>query len=47
LDVMATPSVIIEDEKGQELKSWRGTVPCMTDIERETGIIENTDKEIY
>lgn len=47
LDVMTTPSVIIEDEKGQELKSWRGTVPCMTEIERETGIIENTDKEIY
>ena len=34
-DVMSTPSVIISDGDDREIKSWRGTVPCLEEIKKE------------
>jgi hypothetical protein len=32
--VMSTPSIIVTDEGGNELTSWRGEVPSRQDIEK-------------
>lgn len=31
-NIMATPSILIIDEKGGEVNSWRGTVPSVQEI---------------
>lgn len=31
-DVMSTPSVIVCNDKGEEIKGWRGSVPVVGDI---------------
>ena len=31
-NIMATPSVIVTDDSGKELQSWRGSVPSLEDI---------------
>ena len=30
--IMATPSVVVTDSYGKELKSWRGSVPSLEDV---------------
>lgn len=32
--VMSTPSIIVIDESGHEVTSWRGEVPSIRDIEK-------------
>lgn len=32
--VMSTPSIIVTNERGQEVISWRGEVPSKQDIEK-------------
>ena len=34
-DVLSTPSVIISDRDDREIKSWRGTVPCLEEVKKE------------
>ena len=40
-DIMSTPSVVIVNQNGCELKAWRGTTPYLEEIEKEIGNIEN------
>jgi len=40
-DIMSTPSVVIVDQNGHELKAWRGTVPYLEEVKKEAENIEN------
>lgn len=31
-NIMATPSILVVDEKGGEVRSWRGTVPSAQEL---------------
>ncbi|MBD3189442.1 MAG: thioredoxin family protein [Candidatus Heimdallarchaeota archaeon] len=37
-DVLSTPSLIITDKEGVELKAWRGEVPSINQVKKELNI---------
>jgi len=37
-NVFSTPSVVIVDNSGNEIKAWRGKVPCLEEIKKEIEI---------